>query len=64
MIAFSGEEEPVGRLKEWNETARIREQVLIFARRGFFHGDAAERTAHDLPWWKFENIVRLLGGER
>ena len=64
VIAFSSEEEPVGRLKEWNETAKIREQVLIFARRGFFHGDAAERTAHDLPWWKFENIVRLLGGER
>lgn len=64
VIAFSSENEPVGRLKEWNQTADVREQVLIFAKRGFFHGDTADRTTHDLPWWKFENVVRLLGGER
>ena len=64
VIAFSSEDEPVGRLKEWNQTAEIREQVLIFAKRGFFHGAMENRTPHDLPWWKFENVVRLLGGER
>ena len=64
VIAFSSEDEPVGRLKEWNQAATIREQVLIFAKRGFFHGDTADRATHDLPWWKFENVVRLLGGER
>ena len=64
VIAFSSEDEPVGRLKEWNQTDGIREQVLIFAKRGFFHGATANRTTHVLPWWKFENVVRLLGGER
>ena len=64
VIAFSSEEEPVGQLKEWHQTAEIREQVLIFAKRGFFHGDAVDRATHDLPWWKFENVVRLIGGER
>ena len=64
VIAFTSEDEPVGRLKEWNQTAEIREQVLIFAKRGFFHGDTADRADSDLPWWKFENVVRLLGGER
>ena len=64
VIAFSSEDEPVGCLKEWNQTAEIREQVLIFAKRGFFHGATAHPRPHDLPWWKFENIVRLLGGER
>ena len=64
VIAFSSEEEPVGRLKEWNQNAEICEQVLIFAKRGFFHGATANRATHDLPWWKFENVVRLLGGER
>jgi hypothetical protein len=64
VLAFSSEEGPVGKLKEWNETTGIRDQVLIFARRGFFHGDTAEPSDHDLPWWKFENVVRLLGGER
>ncbi len=64
VIAFSSEDGPMSKLKEWNETAGIREQVLIFAKRGFFHGDIAESSEHDLPWWKFENVVRLLGGER
>ena len=64
VIAFSSEDEPVGRLEEWNQTDGIREQVLIYAKRGFFHGATADRTTYDLPWWKFENVVRLLGGER
>ena len=64
VIAFSNEDEPVGQLKKWNQTDEIREQVLIFAKRGFFHGYTADRATHDLPWWKFENVVRLLGGER
>ena len=64
VIAFSSEDEPVGQLREWSQAGEIREQVLIFAKRGFFHGDTADRATHDLPWWKFENVVRLLGGER
>ena len=64
VIAFSSEDEPIGQLKEWNQNAEIREQVLIFAKRSFFHGDTEVCTPHDLPWWKFENVVRLLEGER
>jgi hypothetical protein len=37
---------------------------LIYGKRGFWHGDTIEASATDLPWWKFENITRLLGGER
>jgi hypothetical protein len=40
------------------------EQVLLFANRGFFHGTQSATTTTDLLWWKFENITRLLGGER
>ena len=64
VIAFSSEDELVGKLKEWNQNAEIREQVLIFAKGGFFHGATADHATQDLPWWKFENVVRLLGGER
>ena len=64
VIAFSSEVAPVGCLKEWNLDEKISEQVLIFARHGFFHGKTAYRTTNDLPWWKFEVIVRLLRGER
>lgn len=64
MIAFSGEDEPVGQLKNWNRAVEVQEQVLIFTKRGFFRGSVVHRASQDLPWWKFENIVRLLGGER
>ncbi len=64
VVAFTSESEPTGQLRAWTEDEGIREQVLVFANRGFFHGDSSERSATDLLWWKFENITRLLGGER
>jgi hypothetical protein len=64
VVAFTSESEPTGQLKTWAEDEGIREQVLIFANRGFFHGDSSEKSTTDLLWWKFENITRLLGGER
>jgi hypothetical protein len=64
IVAFTSESEPTGQLKSWTEDERIREQVLVFANRGFFHGESYERSTTDLLWWKFENITRLLGGER
>jgi hypothetical protein len=63
VVAFTSENEPTGQLKTWNESETIRERVLIFANRGFFHGDSSEKSTTDLLWWKFENITRLLGGE-
>jgi len=64
VVACTSENEPTGQLKMWTEDEKIREQVLILANRGFFHGDSSEKSTTDLLWWKFENITRLLGGER
>jgi hypothetical protein len=64
IVVFTSENEPTGQMQTWAEDAHIRDQVLIFANRGFFHGDVEERSGTDLVWWKFENITRLLGGER
>ena len=64
VVVFSSEAEPVGLLKEWHQNSEISEQVLIFAKQGFFHGATKDRANGELPWWKFENIVRLLQGER
>ena len=64
VIAFTSEDKPTGQLEIWNQAEEISEQVLIFAKRGFFHGTTTHPSSIDLPWWKFENIVRLLGGER
>jgi hypothetical protein len=64
LIVFCFDEEPTGELKRLHEDKSVTDQVRIYARRGFFHGSAAARSAVDLPWWKFENVTRLLGGER
>jgi hypothetical protein len=64
VVVFTFDEEPSGYLKHLHDDNEIRDQVRIYARRGFFHGATAEKSATDLPWSHFENIARLLGGER
>lgn len=64
VVVFTFDEQPTGDLKRLHEDMEITDQVRIYARRGFFHGSTAAKSIKDLPWWKFENITRLLGGER
>lgn len=64
MVVFSSEPEPTGQLLEWNKDISLTDQVLIFSKRGFFHGSTSECSNVDLPWWKFENITRILQGEK
>lgn len=64
IIAFTNEDEPKGQLKDWRDDVDVRDQVRIHANRGFFHGTTEERSEDDLPWWRFEMLTRLLGGER
>jgi len=64
MVVFTADEEPKGELKKLHEDKRVTDQVRIYARRGFFHGATVAKSTIDLPWWKFENITRLFGGER
>jgi len=64
VVVFTSDDEPQGQLKKWYENSAVTEQVLIFANRGFFHGTTRTESDSDLLWWKFENLTRLLGGER
>jgi hypothetical protein len=64
IVAFTSESVPVGQLKNWIENDDVSEQVLVFAKNGFFHAKDANRSETDLPWWKFENVTRLIRGER
>lgn len=64
IIAFLSEIQLSGQLKLWHEDPSVREQLLVFAKGGFFHANISESSPIELPWWKFENITRLLGGER
>lgn len=64
IVVFTSDNEPSGQLATWHKDTAVMEQVLVFANRGFFHGTQLAPTTTDLLWWKFENITRLLGGER
>jgi len=63
-IVFTSDNEPTGVVQEWREDASIRDQIRVHANRGFFHGDTELKSENDLPWWRFEVLTRLLGGER
>ncbi len=63
VLVFTSDDALSGQLKSWNDDSYVQDQVLIFAKGGFFHG-ATHTTASNLPWWKFENVTRLLGGDR
>ena len=64
IAAFVGTDEPEGRLRSWLDDPAISEQVRVYANKGFFHGDKVSTQTEELPWWKFEILARLLGGER
>jgi hypothetical protein len=64
LAIFYTNDEINGCVKEWYNNVAIRDQVLIFGKRGFWHGDTIEVSTNDLPWWKFENLTRLIGGDR
>lgn len=63
IVAFTSDDEPTGKLKEWQQDASVTDKLLVFAQRGFYHGSQVIHSTVDLQWWKFENIGRLLGGE-
>lgn len=64
IAAFVATEEPKGKLKEWLTDPAISEQIRVYAKKGFFYGDKKLKLDVEIPWWKFEILARLLGGER
>ena len=64
IAAFVETDEPQGKLKKWLADPAISEQIRVYAKKGFFHGDKKIKLDDEIPWWKFEILARLLGGER
>jgi hypothetical protein len=64
VVVFWSDEELNDILTQWNTDHIIQDQVLIFGKRGFWHGSEKERSEKDLSWWKFEVLTRILEGER
>ncbi|MEN8134100.1 MAG: SIR2 family protein [Thermodesulfobacteriota bacterium] len=64
IAAFVGSDGPEGKLKEWLTHPEISEQIRVYAKKGFFHGDKKHELNEEASWWRFEILARLLGGER
>ena len=64
IIVFTSSDKPEGLLDKWRKDLHLKERVRIHAKRGFFHADKQIDSKVELPWWKFEVLVRLLGGDR
>lgn len=64
VLVFAYDEEPSGLVRSWLDDPLMREHIRAYTRRGFFHGEKEIRSGSDLPWWRFEILARLLGGDR
>ncbi len=64
ILVFTNFDKPQGLLDTWLSDPRLKERVRIHTRRGFFHADSKIESNTDISWWKFETLIRILGGER
>lgn len=64
VVAFTSNDNLEGQLKKWNEDSIVGDKVLIYADKGFFHGEEKFETEQSVGWWRFEEVARLLEGER
>lgn len=60
---FSDEATCPKKLKAWVANPELSDQIRLYTNKGFYHGDTAIQI-QNVPWWKFEILARLLGGER
>lgn len=64
VAAFVSEDEPQGTVKRWVDDPIIGGQIRVYANKGFIHSDAATKSDEAVPWWRFEVLAPLLGGEK
>jgi len=65
VAAFISDDEPKGTLKKWVEDPDISSQVKIYSNKGYSHSSNQVLLKDvSVPWWKFEVLVSLLGGEK
>ena len=64
FVVFTSDDKPQGLLEDWLNNPSTKEHVRIHANKGFFHADTRIESNVSLPWWRFEVLIRLLGGER
>jgi len=64
LVSFIGNDTPAGCLLKWASDPNISNQIRVYAKNAFIHGENRLNSSVDLPWWKFESLVRLMEGEK
>ena len=64
VVIFTSDNILPERIAGWLSDTTIGKQVKVYSNRCIFHGDKKQIFDFDLPWWKFETLSRVLGGER
>ncbi len=64
LVVFFGENKPNEYLIKWLSDPQIKEQIRLYCKNGYYHGDNKLESEDELPWWKFENVIRVLEGEK
>ena len=64
VAVFTSERSPEDhdQLDAWHRNEDLKENVLIYAKGGFFHGAENRRSAAECSWWKFDELVRIIEG--
>ena len=64
VAIFVSTDEPEGKIRKWLDDETISPQIRVYTNKGYFHDNKELKIETELPWWKFEILARLLGGER
>lgn len=64
LLVFNSTDYPGDTLEAWLGDPKITEQIQVYCNKSYIHGKEVTTFKDDLPWWKFEVITKLLGGEQ
>lgn len=64
LVIFTSENDLPNLINKWLLDSKIGKQVKVYSNKCIFHGDNKQFYDFELPWWKFEILSRILGGER
>ena len=64
VLIFYPEDMIKGPVQKWLDDPAIQEQVIVLGKKCCHHGKQRHEATTELPWWKFENVTRILAGER
>ncbi|MCY3586513.1 MAG: SIR2 family protein [Acidimicrobiaceae bacterium] len=50
----------ISELARWCKDPDYGPRIIVYSRRGYFHGDEVVQVRTDMDWWRFESLVEML----